>query len=216
MDSLSQHMTTVSLLSHSPSFLALLICVDDVLVTGSHEPDISALKQYLDDLFTIKDLGQAKYFLSLEIARTDQGTYLNQRKYVLDVLQDTGLTSCKAVSTPFPPSLKLSAKEGASFSDQERYRRLIGRLLYLNLTRLDITFVIQQWSQFINDTYTSHWNAELYLLHYLKCSPGRGLFYPSQCSYHLNAYTDSDWAACHDIRKFITGYYIFLGDSLIS
>lgn len=53
--------------------------MDDILVIGSHEAGISALKQYLDDLFTIIDLGHAKYFLGLEISRTDQGTYLNKK-----------------------------------------------------------------------------------------------------------------------------------------
>lgn len=93
----------------------MVIYVDDVLVTGSYEQDIIDLKQYLDAIFTIKDLGYAKYFLGLEIAKNEQGTYLNQCKYILDLLQDTGLTGCKAVSTPFRSSLKLIAKDEEPF-----------------------------------------------------------------------------------------------------
>ena len=100
-------------------------------------------------MFTIKDLGYAKYFLGLEIARSLEGTAINQRKYVLDILTDTGMMGAKPASTPSPKGQKLTADQGAPLPDPERYRRLIGRLLYLNITRPDITFTIQQLSQFV-------------------------------------------------------------------
>lgn len=62
-----------------------------MLITGPSDEDIASLKEYLNDLFTIKDLGYAKYFIGLEIARNEAGTYLNQRKYMMDLLSDTGL-----------------------------------------------------------------------------------------------------------------------------
>lgn len=73
------------------TFLALLVYVDDMLLTGPSEVEIQKVKHYLDSLFTIKDLGHAKYFLGVEIARSDGGTFLCQRKYILDIISDTHL-----------------------------------------------------------------------------------------------------------------------------
>lgn len=80
-------------------FLALFIYVDDVLVTESDEVEINTVKVFLDDKFTIKDLEPAHYFLGIEIARSSEGLYLNQRKYILDILQDIGLLGSKPVKT---------------------------------------------------------------------------------------------------------------------
>lgn len=135
-------------LSQDDSYIALLVYVDDVLITGSNVALIENLKQYINDLFTIKDLGYAKYFLGLEIARSEEGTYLCQRKYVLDLLHDAGLEGCKSVSTPLPQGLHLSAQEGAPLKDPDQYRRLIGRLPYLNLTRPDLTYI--QFNSLVN------------------------------------------------------------------
>ncbi|KAK6149314.1 hypothetical protein DH2020_016839 [Rehmannia glutinosa] len=198
------------------SFLGLLIYVDDVLVTGSHSSDIKALKAYLHQLFTIKDLGQAKYFLGLEIARGSDGTHLNQRKYILDILQDTGLLLCKPAALPFPQGLKLESKGRSPLAEPDQYRRLVGRLLYLNLTRADITYCVQQLIQFMNDPYTSHWDAVVHLLRYLKGCPSKGLFFPATPSATVTAYCDADWASCMDTRRSISGYCIFWGGSLIS
>lgn len=110
-------------------FLALLVYVDDVLITGSYNTEIQSLKDYLHVLFTIKDLGFAEYFLGLEIARSEQGLFLSQCKYILDILEDTGFAGCKPAHTPIPQGIKLSGKLGTPLADLELYRRLIGRLL---------------------------------------------------------------------------------------
>lgn len=89
-------------------FLVVLVYVDDVLVTGSDDLEIQSLKTYLNDLFTIKDLGFANYFLGIELACNAQGIFLSQRKYILDILQDICLTGCKLASAPLPQGIKLS------------------------------------------------------------------------------------------------------------
>ncbi|KAK6131783.1 hypothetical protein DH2020_034479 [Rehmannia glutinosa] len=180
--------------SHAGGFLTLLVYVDDVLIIGSHDSDIEHLKAYLDRVFTIKDLCFDKYFLGVEIARSEQGTYLNQRKYILDILKDVGLQEF----------------------DTERYHRLIGRLLYLNFTHSDITFAVQQLSQYVGNPHYSHWDVAVHVLRYLKRCPSLGLFYSSSSPCTLTAYSDADWGTCPDTRKSLTGFCIFLGTSLIS
>lgn len=77
------------------AFTTLLVYVDDVLITGTCEKDICEVKASLHKIFTIKDLGYIKYFLGVEIARSSEGTYINQRKYILNILSDAGLLGSK-------------------------------------------------------------------------------------------------------------------------
>ena len=124
-------------------FTVILVYVDDVLLSGNNEDEIKRIKQGLDQTFTIKDLGLMKYFLSLEIARTKDGILLNQRKYILDILISLHMENCTTSNFPLPQGLHLSTDEGELLHHPEEYRRLIDRLLYLNLTRPDLTLVIQ-------------------------------------------------------------------------
>ncbi|KAL0303021.1 UNVERIFIED_CONTAM: Retrovirus-related Pol polyprotein from transposon RE1 [Sesamum radiatum] len=123
--------------------IALMVYVDDILVTGPCVDDIQGVKAYLHGLFTIKDLGDARYFLGLEVARNCDGIYLAQTKYILDIVKDTGLTHAKNKSTPLPLGLKLKADFGALLVNPDSYRRLIGRMLYLAFTRPDVSHSVQ-------------------------------------------------------------------------
>ncbi|KAL0309364.1 UNVERIFIED_CONTAM: Retrovirus-related Pol polyprotein from transposon RE1 [Sesamum radiatum] len=138
---------------------------------GNSLPALDAVKHYLDDLFTIKDLGNAKYFLGLELARSNQGTYVTQRKYLLDIVHDCHLDDAKATTTPLPAGIKFDASSGPCLASPERYRRLVGRLLYLGFSRPDISFAVQQLSQFIQCPRQPHWDAALYLV--LLSFPGK-------------------------------------------
>lgn len=95
---------------------------------------------------------------------------------------------------------------------------LIGKLLYLGFTRLDITFATQQLSQFVYEPYECHLEASLYVIRNLKSDPAQGLFYPfaPTASFNLQAYSDDDWITCPDTRRSITGYSVFVGECFIS
>ncbi|KAK6161983.1 hypothetical protein DH2020_001824 [Rehmannia glutinosa] len=204
--------------SFSPvaKLVSVSIYVDDVLITGTSLEEIQRLKKYLNDLFTIKDLRNAKYFLGLEIFRNDAGTHLCQRKYVLDLLKDAGLLGCKPTSTPFSQGYNVTAQGGAMFADTRRFKRLVGRLLYLNLSRPDISYGVQQLIQFVHAPTQGHWDAAIHLLRYLKGTPSLGLFYPVGQSNKFESFCDADWATCLLTRKSLTDYCIFYGKSLVS
>lgn len=89
-----------------------MVYVDDLLITADDIASIVTLKHDLHIAFIIKDLGLAQYFLGLEIARSSQGTFLNQRKYILDILQDAGITGTKPAPFPLPKGLHLSSDMG--------------------------------------------------------------------------------------------------------
>jgi hypothetical protein len=118
--------------------------------------------------------------------------------------------------TPSDSSLKLHADSSAPFEDIPAYRRLVGRLLYLNNTRPNITFITQQLSQFLSKPTQAHHSAALRVLKYLKGCPGKGLFFPRSSSLTLQGFSDADWAGCIDTRRSISGQCFFLGSSLVS
>ncbi|KAL2248346.1 UNVERIFIED_CONTAM: Retrovirus-related Pol polyprotein from transposon RE1 [Sesamum indicum] len=135
------------LLHSAHGLISLLVYVDDILLAGEDIDELQKVKDYMNRLFTIKDIGQARYFLSLEIARSPDGIYLAQTKYISDILADTGLQNAKAASIPLPPGLKLGSEACSPLPSSDSYRRLIGRLLYLSFTRPDISYPMQQLIQ---------------------------------------------------------------------
>ncbi|MCH89412.1 retrovirus-related Pol polyprotein from transposon TNT 1-94, partial [Trifolium medium] len=198
------------------SFIVLLVYVDDVIIAGTSLDDIQSIKHALHQSFRIKDLGPLKYFLGIEVAHSKAGISLCQRKYCLDLINDAGLMVSKPVNTPSDPSIKLHQDASAPYHDISSYRRLVGRLLYLNATRPDITFITQQLSQFLSAPTTTHFTAATRVLRYLKSCPGRGIFFPRDSSLHLIGFSDADWAGCKDTRRSISGQCFFIGKSLIS
>ena len=138
------------------SFLCLLVYVDDTIVVGNCSQTIESFKQILDGKFKLKDLGDLKFFLGLEVARSYKGFFVCQRHYALQLLTDTGLLGCKPAKTPMKPNLKLSKEEGELLTDPMMYRRLIGKFLYLIITRPDLSFSIYRLSQFMSSPRQPH------------------------------------------------------------
>ena len=85
----------------------LIVYVDDMVVTGNDPEEREALQDYLSREFEMKDLGPLKYFLGIKVSRSDKGIFLSQRKYALDLLQETGMLACQPDDTPMEEGLKL-------------------------------------------------------------------------------------------------------------
>lgn len=113
----SQHDHCLFVKGEGEEFIALVVYVDDVLITGPKLEKIDEVKEYLHKAFTIKDLGQASYFLGVELLKTNNGLYVNQRKYVLDILGDAGLSGVKPACTPSAKNAQLCSDKGALLQD---------------------------------------------------------------------------------------------------
>ncbi|KAG7578260.1 Retrotransposon Copia-like N-terminal [Arabidopsis thaliana x Arabidopsis arenosa] len=200
----------------SEAFLALLVYVDDIMLVSNKDTAITEIKCLLAKEFKIKDLGKLRYFLGLEVARAKEGISVSQRKYTLELLEEFGFLGCKPVPTPMELGLKLNDETGLLLSDPSHYRKLIGKLVYLTVTRPDICFAVNKLSQYLHAPREPHLVAAHRILRYLKNDPGQGVFYSATSSLSLRGFADADWSNCPETSRSISGFCIFLGDSLIS
>ncbi|KAI4345038.1 hypothetical protein L6164_012206 [Bauhinia variegata] len=175
---------------------------DYSLFTRSSHSEFVALLLYVDDIAIV--------------ARSKKGIVITQHKFALDLLKAYGLLGAKPADTPMEVHHSLTHTDNSLLSGSSYYRQLLGKLLYLTLSRPDFSYATQVLSQFIDKPATIHLQAVFRVLRYLKSSPGLGLFLPASSSAILTAYSNGDWDACKETRHFVTGYFVFLGNSLIS
>ena len=194
----------------------LIVYVDDIVITGNDESFIAQLKQALASEFQVKDLGQMRYFLGMEITRSRKGNNVSQRKYTLDLLHETGMLGAKPEETPMDDQYKLEIKEKGVPANTERYRRLVGKLIYLTHTRPDISFAVGMVSQFMHQPQKEHMDAVMRILGYLKGNPGRGIFFKKGTARNLEIYTDASLARDLETGRSITGYYSYLWGNLVT
>ena len=160
-------------------------------------------------------MGKLHYFLGLEILYKDNDVLISQKKFATDLIKEFGFSNYSTTSSPLDPSMKLSSTEGTLLTDPTYYRKLVGKLNFLTNTRMDITYSVQHLSQFLQAPREPHLKVAFHVLRYLKNDLNQGIFMTKHADCTITAYCDSDWAACSDSRKSVSGYIVFLGDSPI-
>jgi hypothetical protein len=160
-------------------------------------------------------LGPLSFFLGIEVTSTPDGYYFSQRKCIQDILECAGLTNHRSTDTPIDLHLRLHVTDGVPVEDPARYRHLVGSLVYLDITRPDISYVVYIPSQFISATTTIHY-GHLRVLWYLRGTIYYCLFFYSTSSLQFSAYSDVTWGTYLSDFKSISAYCVFLGSSLVS
>ena len=151
----------------SLSIILLVVYVDDIVITGSDSKSISYLKSFLQSQFHTKDLGMLRYFSGIEVMQSKHEIFLSQKKYALNLLSETGKLGVKPCNSPMVPGVHLT-REGETFEDPEIYKRLVGKLNYLIVTRPDIAHSVSVVSQYMSAPTVDHWAAVEHILCYLK------------------------------------------------
>ncbi|XP_019260165.1 PREDICTED: uncharacterized protein LOC109238191 [Nicotiana attenuata] len=177
------------------STVYIAVYIDDIVVTGTDIKEIEDLKAFLNDNFKIKDLARLHYFLGLEVLYKVDGAIISQRKFTLNLLKEYQCMDYNSFTSPLDLTVKLRAKEGEVLTDPTYYRKLLGKLNFLTNTRLDIAYIVQNLSQFMDDPRQPHLKAAFHLLRYLKGDPTLGIFMSKDADYTIKAYCNSDWAA---------------------
>ena len=158
--------------------ILLLLYVDDMIITGDDLSGIQELKDFLSQQFEMKNLRHFSYFLGLEITHFTDGLYIIQAKYTSDLLSRAGLIDSKTVDTPVELNAHLTPSGGGEpLSNPSLYRQLVGSLVYLTVTRPDISYAIHQVSQYLSALLSTHYAAVLHILRYLKGTLFHGLLY---------------------------------------
>lgn len=145
--------------------------MDDIIIGGNDLTYTEPFKKGLDNQFKLKDLRVFKYFLGLEVERSSNSIAVCQHKYALEVFEDAGYLGSKSVKYPMLQNLKLTKDEGELLEDPSMYKRLIGRLLYLTITRPDLSFSIQVLSQYLESPRKPHLEVAHHVLRYVKGTP---------------------------------------------
>ena len=148
--------TSLFIFRKATAFVYVLVYVDDILITRTNPQMVQRVIDELADRFSIKDMGNISYFLGIEARRTSQGLHLMQKKYVIDLLTKTNMLHAKPVASPLASSPKLTLHSGTTLSDPREYRRVVGSLQYLALTRPDISYAVNCLSQFMHQPTTDH------------------------------------------------------------
>ncbi|KAG6610908.1 Retrovirus-related Pol polyprotein from transposon TNT 1-94 [Phytophthora cinnamomi] len=201
-------------------FSIIVVYVDDLMIFSKTKADITGIKEALKREFSIKELGELKYCLGIEIHRDRESKVIimNQRAYIQRLAEKFGVENCKAVHTPADSNSKLvKPSEDEVFAPKYPYRELVGALMYLaTCTRSDIAQAVGEVAKFCEYYNKSHWVAAKRILKYLKTTQDLGLVFNGRTKGELFGYADANWAGDLDTRRSTTGYVFFLNGSAIS
>lgn len=186
----------------------LLIFVDDILLLGNER-----ILKKLKEEFKIKDLGEVKNYLGLEITRNNNQMEIKQTDMITRILDKFNMPECKGINTPMETNFSAEKEEIIDVP----YKELIGCLLFISMnTRPDITYPVAYLSRFLDKPTASLWRASKRILRYLKATQEKGLIYKKiEKEKNLVAYADADWAADKTDRKSTSGCAVFYCGNLI-
>ena len=196
--------------------IILEVYVDDIVFGSNDEKMSQQFSQDMQNEFEMSLLGELNFFLGLQISKLDDGIFISQSKYIKEMLKKFGMEYCKLVSTPITTGCKLRKDDESKEVDQKLYRSMIGSILYVTTSRLDVMQAAGLVARFQANPKETHVLAIKRIFRYLKGTTEFGLWYPKGHELSLVAYTDADWEGSIDDRKITSGATLYSGDCLVS
>ncbi|KAI5343806.1 hypothetical protein L3X38_011682 [Prunus dulcis] len=166
--------------------------------------------------YEMTDLGLLYHFLGMAVIQTENCIFINQKKYALTLLKKFGLKQCKPVSTPLVASEKLCKDDGSEPADENKYRQMVGSLLYLIATRTDIMFAASLLARFMHCPTKKHYGTAKRVLRYIQGTIDFGIKYQKGKEAILIGYCDSDWSGSQDDMRSTSGYAFSFGSRVFS
>jgi hypothetical protein len=195
-------------------FLIVHVYMDDIVFGDSSNSLVARFAEDMSKEFEMSMMGELQFFLGLQIKQSKEGTFVHQAKYTKDIVRKFKMEDSKAMTTPMSMTTTLDADEEGEHVDQ-KYRSMIGSLLYLTATRPDILFSVCLCARFQASLRTSHRQAVKRIFRYLRHTPDFGLWYSASSSLALHGFSNADFAGCRLDRKSTSGTCQFLGSSLV-
>ncbi|GKV19028.1 hypothetical protein SLEP1_g29328 [Rubroshorea leprosula] len=165
--------------------------------------------------FALKDLGFLSYFLGIEVTLFSGGIFLSQAKYAKDILTRATMVEASMIATPMAVKEPHTPRDEDPVDAQE-YRKIVGALQYLTITRADLCFAVNKVCQFMQQPTFAHLRQVKRILRYIKGTLHHGLNFYSSSTLSLTGFCDADCAGCTITRRSTTGFCIFLGANCIS
>ncbi|KAJ9567563.1 hypothetical protein OSB04_003529 [Centaurea solstitialis] len=192
------------------------IYVDDIIFGSTCPNFCDIFSKLMMTRYEMSMMGELNFFLGLQVKQLSAGIFINQAKYIKDILKKYNLENAKIMKTPMSPSCALDSDPDGKAVDVTTYRGMIGSLMYLTASRPDIMFSTCLCARYQSKPKESHLKAVKRIFRYLKGTVNLGLWYPKGSGYELTGYTDADHGGCKLDRKSTAGHIQFLGDKLVS
>jgi hypothetical protein len=198
----------------------IFVYVDDIIIAGENDEIIEKISDGFKSRFKMKDLGEPKRILGLDLIEVPEGIMLCGKSMIEDLLRRTNMLNCRPVSTPMDPNQSFVPNPDKTEEESNRlsFASVIGSLLYIaNSFRPDICYAVSVLSQFTSNPSEDHWRGAKRVLRYLSGTRDYGLLFKRRKDgeeAQLRGFTDADFASCFS-RKSRTGYIFLIGDAVL-
>nr|GFA72820.1 retrovirus-related Pol polyprotein from transposon TNT 1-94 [Tanacetum cinerariifolium] len=207
--------TTLFIKKKGKHIMLIQIYVDNIIFGSTNPKYYTKFSELMVKRFKMSMMGEMKFFLGLQVNQFSNGIFINQSKYILDILKRFGMENCDTVPTPMVEQAKLKLGLVEKPVDHTDYRSMIRLLMYVTSSRPDIMFATCMCARYQGNPNEHHVSAIKRIFRYLKGTINLGLWYLKDSGFDLNAYSDADHAGCHLDRKSTYGSVQFLGDKLM-
>ncbi|KAI3680791.1 hypothetical protein L6452_35567 [Arctium lappa] len=207
--------TTLFIKKEKSDIVLIQIYVDDIIFGSTNTKYCKNFANLMVSRFQMNLIGEMNFFLGLQVKQFSTGIFINQSKYIREILRKFQMENRKPIGTPMAPGTKIGTDPSGKAIDIRTYRGMIGSLMYLTSSRPDIMFSTCLCARYQANPKEIHLTAVKRIFRYLKGTADLGLWYPKDTSFELTAYTDADHAGCMLDRKSTSGHVQFLGDKLV-
>nr|GEX11584.1 retrovirus-related Pol polyprotein from transposon TNT 1-94 [Tanacetum cinerariifolium] len=196
--------------------LVVQVYVDAIIFGSTHPMYIQLFSDLMKSRFEMSMIGQMMFFLGLQVNQSPCGIFINQSKYMLEILNKYGMESCDPVGTPMEIKDKLDLDQNGTPVDATKYHSMIGALMYLRSSRPDIVHATCLCSRYQAKPTEKHLKEVKSIFRYLRGTINTGLWYTKDSGFELTRFSDADYVGCKDTFKSTSGGAQFLGEKLVS
>ncbi|KAJ9536628.1 hypothetical protein OSB04_un000177 [Centaurea solstitialis] len=208
--------STLFIVKEGDHIVVIQVYVDDIIFGSTSKDLCKKFETIMTQEFKMSMMGEINFFLGLQVKQFTDGIFINQSKYIFDLLKKYDMSSCNSIGTPMATGNKIGPDHEGKDVDLRTYRGMVGSLMYLTASRPDIMFATCVCARYQAKPKESHLAAVKRIFRYLKGTPYYGLWYPKGLGLELQAYSDADYGGCNMDRKSTSGHIQLLGNKLVS
>ncbi|KAJ9536009.1 hypothetical protein OSB04_un000825 [Centaurea solstitialis] len=208
--------STLFIMKEGDHIVVIQVYVDDIIFGSTSKELCKKFETIMTQEFKMSMMGEINFFLGLQVKQFPDGIFINQSKYIFDLLKKYDMSSCNSIGTPMATGNKIGPDHEGKDVDLRTYRGMVGSLMYLTASRPNIMFATCVCARYQAKPKESHLAAVKRIFRYLKGTPYYGLWYPKGLGFELQAYSDADYGGCNMDRKSTSGHIQLLGNKLVS